>query len=309
MNTKDISKGAILCALYGVLLQVNLLGSLFIENYFPFLLALPLMAAGLTSSKKVLQAVLVSMIILTFILSGLTTWLLALSMLLSAFALCLPFCRQAGHDHAFSHPNLQTEAVLNRKEIQEKIDRSFVICLLVQVICTFASMTLLASLFGYSMEEDSALFALFASFLNPYGVLFIAAVIVGVSQSVLLELMLQIMLNAFGKRKIPFIFPLSDPKPWIAWTFLISLTGAIFFLAAPVLKWTMICKDVLVILACVSGIWLDILGTRRLLQSEAAQKSSAYFLRLGIVLCAFIPFLMAVPIVAGLMACLKKRED
>lgn len=309
MNTKDISKGAILCALYGVLLQVNLLGSLFIENYFPFLLALPLMAAGLTSSKKVLQAVLASMIILTFILSGLTTWLLAISMLLSAFALCLPFCRKPQHDSASEHHPLKTDAFNNLKKLQEQTDRSYLICLLVQVVCTFASMTLLASLFGYSMEEDSALFALFAPFLNPYGVLFIAAVIVGISQSVLLELMLQIMLNAFSKRKVPFIFPLSTPKPAIAWTFLISLTGAIFFIAAPVLKWTMICKDVLVILACVSGIWLDILGTRRLLQSEAALKSSAYFLRFGIVLCAFIPFLMVIPIVYGLKACLKKRED
>lgn len=51
------------------------------------------MVCALTSNQKVVQAVLYSMMVLTFLLSGMTTWLYAIGILISAYVLCLPFIR------------------------------------------------------------------------------------------------------------------------------------------------------------------------------------------------------------------------
>ncbi len=292
MNTHEIARGALLSAIYGVLLEINLFSSLSIENLVPFLFAVPLLCAAARSSRKMLQADLACMLVLTILLSGMSTWLLAGSMLLGAYFLGRPFClsRKAAPQNQPSD-----------SEAEKALQKGFAACLIVQVLSSFASMTLLAGLFGYSMSEDAALFAMFGHILQPFSLIFLISVIVGFCESLVMFLMMQVILILFRrKRESALSLPVPDRRSAIA--FGLSLAGAVFFLQAGVLKWTLVCRDLFVIVWCFLAIWMDFYGTVLMLKSHGSSSRMDALLRLLITLCAFVPGLCLIPMVRGLIA-------
>lgn len=307
MKTREISRGALLCALYGVLLEINNLTSLSIESLLPVLFGLPIMVCALTSNQKVVQAVLYSMMVLTFLLSGMTTWLYAIGILISAYVLCLPFIRTKKS----SKNQTGSQVLFNRHQSSTVycIDQNFGWCLIVQVGCVFLSMTLFAGLFGYSATQDQALFALPQGIISPTAILFLISFIAGLLQAVLLDLLLQVILMLMYHGKVRVKIPLSRPIRSIPMVLVLSLSGVVLLMNAPVLKWTMICKDVLLIISITILIWLDILGTISLLHHEQAKSKNRPWLRIAIVLSAYIPPICLIPIGYGMKACLTSKSE
>lgn len=290
------------CAVYGVLLVFNSMTGLLVEGYFPFLLAVPLMVYVLSEKRPYWGTACFSMVILTFLLSGMTTWLNALTFL---FGGCAAASAMGAESRRLALQQNREQSGSEKPEAGSgRTIFSFLFCWLIQFLCSFLSLTVLAGLFGYSMEEDQALFALFSSILSPYALLAIVSAITGLLQSVLLFLCSCIILKMERKPMPLFSFRSIFEWKYTGVLFILLSFAAVYLLNAPVLEWNVICRDAAVVSWLICLIVLDIRGLLLILSIPKVRKNP--LLRLAAVLSAMIPPFLLIDAGAGLMADLRQ---
>ena len=74
MNTKELTRGAMMCAIYGALLFINQQTALSIETIVPWIFVFPILIYTVNSNIKMSALVAIAMGLLTVFLGGFTTW-------------------------------------------------------------------------------------------------------------------------------------------------------------------------------------------------------------------------------------------
>lgn len=82
MNTKELTRGAMMCAIYGALLFINQQTALSIETILPWIFVFPILIHAAMSNIKNSFLVAIAMAIMTVFLGGFTTWFYSWSSIL-----------------------------------------------------------------------------------------------------------------------------------------------------------------------------------------------------------------------------------
>ncbi|MGM9960773.1 MAG: hypothetical protein ACI32F_05640 [Allobaculum sp.] len=273
MKTKSIARAGLLCAVYGMFVELDVLSGLLAESVFPYLFALPILVCAMKEEKKISLCALFAMGFLTFVLSGMTTWLIALSMLMAGWSLGYGLYLR----HSIIHAALVTFVLL--------------------FISSMLQITVLAELFGFDPASQQELYHWLAPLISWQGLLVLTAAFEALLETITIVLMaLVIALKVVGASAIKPFAPMGHVHPACAWIF----TGAMmvwFFMilfAGQVESWI---KDALLFVVLSSLIGLIWNGCM-ILQRKAVQKGSRIYAVLTVWL-AFIPGLNLIEAVIG----------
>lgn len=83
LSVSMLTQCALCCALFGVLLFFNSAAGLLIEDLFPWTFGLPVFVPAILFSPAISSVCMLSMLLMTFVLSGFTTWIQAGTMVLA----------------------------------------------------------------------------------------------------------------------------------------------------------------------------------------------------------------------------------
>lgn len=136
-----------LCAVYGLLLFANTFSGLWIESLFPYIFALPILLSAMKEGPQVSLCALGAMLLLTWMLSGMSTWLIAGSMLLAGWMFGWGI-----------HSGIS-------------IVWTSLVCLLILFGVNLLEMTVLAALFGFDPAEEQSVYRLISSWISWNGFL------------------------------------------------------------------------------------------------------------------------------------------
>lgn len=281
MKIQPLVRSGMLCAVYGVILFLNTAGGLWIETVFPYLFALPVMIDALSTDPKSRMPLwaLVAMGLLTLMLSGITTWFFAGSMLISGYV----FGRGL------------------RK------DRSLLTLLLISVVVLFVvnllSMTLLAALFGFDQAAELEAFAPFFQMISPVTILTVLAAAESLLESLACGLLAVVVMARIAPRAFHLNLTHSADIPrWCGWIFPVLLILWKIAFSAGVPVWI---RDGLLLLLLADLILLvwqgyqllcSLIFKQRKTWSVKKQKLAVF----AVTLMVFLPGINLIPAAAGL---------
>lgn len=226
ITVRDIARGAMLTGIYGVALTINLFLSNTIQDMVPWVFSIPVCIYAMYHGPKTASVVLGAMIGLTFILSGLTTWIIAIPFLITGW---LYGSARWIHLHGWS---------------------LFLAGVVLLFVSNWLPMTLLADLYGYDAVADQEAFAWLFQYISFESFLGFSALFMALVQSVGLEAIVTILsrtlkgLPAIWKQKeVPLIF--QDLPSIFGWLFWPLLLLAIMALNQP--EWPSWLRDLLVL--------------------------------------------------------------
>lgn len=212
MNTRQLTRSAMLCALYGLILFINSISALSVETYFPFLLAVPILANAALYPPKVSLTSFAAMAVMTLMLSSMTTWLYAFSYLLAGLLFGIGI-----HEKKSS---LLTS----------------LLCMIVLFVCNYLSLTVFAAVFGYDPAEAQMIAAAFGNLIPWQTLLILMALLLGFTQTIVIYCLALIMVERMHIDMQRLSLPhWQDIDKRLAWGFPISaaLAGAAIFFKAP----------------------------------------------------------------------------
>lgn len=273
MKTKSIARAGLFCAIYGMFVELDVLSGLTAESVFPYLFALPILVCAMKEERTISLCALFAMGLLTFMLSGMTTWLIAFSMLMAGWTLGYGLYRR----HSIVHAALAT--------------------LLLLFVSSLLQITVLAELFGFDPASQRELYQRLAPIISWQGLLVLMAGFEAFLETVTIVLMaLFIGLKLVGVSAMKPYAPIGHVPLACAWIF----TGAIvlwlfqLLFAWPVESWI---KDALLFVVLSSLVGLVWNGCMVLLKKAVSKRSRIY--SLFTVWLAFIPGLNLIEAVIG----------
>lgn len=289
IKTKDIAAGAMMCAVYGLLLMANTMTGLGVEGYFPFLFGLPLMVYMLNPKYSAAAGwvVFLSMVVLTFLLSSITTWLNALAILSGTYLITLS----------------------TRKG--KNVLGGFLLGWTAVAVVNWLSMTVLASIFGYDLNEDIELFKSLSWLASPSTLILLVSVVIGFMEAMTIYLFEKVLCMKMHRPSPKLRISASMQKAGaIGW--LACLLGLVLIDSLPVLKCPVICREILITLAVLLTIWMDVCGLKASLawlQSRSRNLSKARLGAFLLTVAAFVPPFNLVLVIAGLFVSLKPGPE
>lgn len=264
MKTRQITRSALLCALYGLVLFINSMAGLAVETYLPWLFALPVMVDSCLYDAKISGTTMIAMLLMTLMLSGATTWLMASSYLLAGWVFGIGV-------HRLWSP--------------------WVSCLTsfaVLTVVNWISMTLMASLFGFTGEEERALLAWLGDVISWNALLWIISAVLAFTQTLVLYCMFILIVAQLRLpieiRRLSFAGRIS---PVFAWLFLASAVICSLVLSSGCCRGTG--QDLALIAFFVLFVLMVLDGTQVLLARVGGQSKKAFWMTYLIALSAFIP--------------------
>ncbi len=278
MKTKSVARAGMLCGVYGVLLLMNTLTGFWVESIFPYLFALPILVLALKEDARLSLCALAAMLAMTFMLSGMTTWILAGSMLAAGWIFGYGIRRKI---------SILTTSIL---------------CFILLFIISLLQLTLLAALFGFDGAQEKEMYQFLEPYISWNGLLVLLAVIEAFLETFAMAALT--ILLAFKLLKEPQIARLKLKvaiSPWFAWIFcvifpiwLLSISGMVSFHAEV--------KDCLFFAVLVCLIALIWQGARVLLQK--IKPSRPFWQVMLVVLGAFLPGMNLAEAAVGLVSLL-----
>lgn len=160
MKTQSIARCGLLCGIYGAVLWVNTLSGLWLEAALPMLFGLPVLMIALLYERTLVFSSLGAMVVLTFLFSPFSTWIMAGTMLVCGMVFGLGM--KSGR-------NLVTLALW---------------CWPLMGLINLLTMTLLAGLFGFDAQAERLAFAPFSGLLSWPTWLVLLALLIGAVQTV-----------------------------------------------------------------------------------------------------------------------------
>lgn len=262
ITTKQITRGSLMIALYGLLILINQQLSLVIEGYMPWLFALPIFVYSVREPIKASLCVLASMVLITLIFSGVTTWLFALVYVLAGF--------------------------LYGKGVSLGLSRTAVMVIVFCMLCIsgWLSTVVFASLFGYDLNEELSSIEKMVPWLNPKILISLVVLVSAALETLVVHLASQV-LSMRMKLNVPEPKTIWDlkPKPWTSLlliVLLIAAAAALNMLQCPVFLQTL-----LVLAASLDLMFMDYRGCAAILRwLQNHNKGKLVFFA---VLGAFVP--------------------
>lgn len=262
ITTRQITRGALMIALYGLLILLNQQLSLAIEGYMPWLFALPIFIYSVREPLKASLCVLASMFLITLIFSGVTTWLFGTVYLLAGF--------------------------LYGKGVSLGLSRSTIMVIVFAMLCLsgWLSTVVFASLFGYDLNEELASIEKMVPWLNPRILISLVVLVSAALETLVVHLASQV-LSLRLHLDVPEPKTIWDlqPRPWtdLVLVVLLILTGiALSMVQCPVFLQTL-----LVLAASLMLMFMDYRGCAAVLRwLQSHGRGKLVFLA---VLGAFVP--------------------
>lgn len=283
MKTKSIAQAGMLCAVYGVMIFMNTLTGLWVESIFPYLFCFPILICALQNDVKVSFCAMAAMFILTLMLSSLTTWLIAGSMLLAGwiFGSCI------------------------HKRIS--ILTASMICFVLMSGLNYLEMSLMAVVFGYDLSVERQFFGYVSQVVSWSTLLLIMAGLMGLLETFALTCMtIVVALKADRKLSVLDLGLKVGIHPLFAWLF--TLLFPIWFMSlAGMLELPAGVKDLFVVLLVVCLVAMIGQGTIVLIQ-KAVQRGPSARITL-ITLGAFIPGINLIVAAVGWWSLIRHSSD
>lgn len=278
ITTKQITRGSLMIALYGLLILLNQQLSLTIETYMPWLFVLPVFVYAAREPLKASACVLASMVLVTFLFSGLTTWVLAGVYLLAGYLY------GAG-----------TRLGLSRSAVM-------VIVFIMLCLSGYLTMVVFSALFGYDLNQELESLEAMLPWLNPKILISLMILVSAVLETLVVHLASQVLAQRLHLPLPPMktIWDLK-PLPWAAWV-LPVLAGACA-VAMNMVECPVFVQTALVLAAGLDLMLLDYRGTAAVLRwlEKNNRGKFVFFAVLG----AFVPPVCLVWTAIGFWDCLR----
>jgi hypothetical protein len=287
MKTKELTGCALLCALYGLLLAINSAGALLVETYLPFLFALPVSVCVLMYGAKPALLAAAAMLLMTFMLGSVTTWVYAGSFVIAGWLCALAF--------------------ISRR-------RALMIVLSFALLAagTYVQMTVLAAFFGFDAAAEKQALAFVLSWISWNTLLWLISFFIALSQTLSLLCIDALCIARIPgiKQKLPAGEKRKDSKEganfrWLPYVFILLAVPALLRLAkiATRPEWLL---DLSLVLFAFAWYALAYFGFMHFLVSR--KKKPSFIFTFLAVLAAFVPGINAGYVMEGFVTLIKKRS-
>ena len=285
MNTKQITQGAMVCAIYALLLFLNQQTALFIETGFPWIFVFPILIFTAKSNGYAGFICTVAMAFVTVLFGGFTTWFYSWTSLLIGYIYGL---------------GIQKHWAGNIK-------------LLMTFIFTAISYILIflfwSKMFEFDFTADFEIIHQILPFLNLPAFLAIVVLFMSILQTLCIHLVAILICNRMKIETAPvkMVYQIQAPK----WVGIVSIViFAVFFLTQNVIKCSKGIQDIFLVIMFADMLLLDYYGTVFLLNRIRKNKKrqiQSFWICMG----AFITFVQILWVILGELDCLfdlRKKE-
>lgn len=275
MKTKELTRGAMVCAIYGVLLFLNQQTALTIETSMNWVFAFPILIFTSMYGASIGSVVAIAMVLMTFLFGGFTTWFYSWT------AILIGFIYGIGVKSKWKHTT------------------NFAITAILSIGSAALIIYLWAGIFGYDLATEFASIMAFMPSIHLRVLVFIFVLLLGILQAFcihMIALMVGLRMN-IEMRPLGNIRDFRSPR-WVGLVSVVVLV-AYFLLQNMVNSNT---KDIIQIITIMDMMVLDFFGVIYFMNRSIAQ-SSRNKTFIAIIGC-FIPVINMIWVGAGLMDCL-----
>lgn len=277
MNTKQLTRGAMMCGLYGLLLFFNQQTALTIETGASWLFAFPVLIYAAMYGSAMASIVAVAMAFMTILFGGFTTWFYSWS------AILIGYFYGMGVNRSWRHMT------------------NFLIAAVLSTLSTGLMIYLWAGIFGYNIATDFNEILSWVPTMHLRVVVFVFVVFMGVLQGLcihLIALMVCVRMR-ITTRKITPISQVKSPR----WFGVVSIAIVlIYFFSQNMVHLYAGIQDVIQIVLIFDLALLDYFGVVYFMSRvvDKGVRRLSFFAIIG----AFIPGICLIWIVAGELDCL-----
>lgn len=277
MNTQQLTRGAMTCAIYGVLLFLNQQTGMTIETSASWIFIFPILIYTAMYGAKTSSLVAIAMALMTFLFGGFTTWFYSWS------AILMGYVYGSGIYQKFKNIT------------------NFILLFIFSFISTVMMVYLWAGVFGMDMTEDFQWITQYISFIRWDAFVFMVVLLMAVMQAICVHLVAIMLCQRLNIEMIPLhgLNEISSPR-WVGVASIIVWLA--FFLGQNVIELSTEAQSFLQILWFVDCVILDFYGVIYFmtLVLKSRQRKRAPLAILG----AFIPIVQMLWILSGEMDCL-----
>lgn len=277
MNTQQLTRGAMTCAIYGVLLFLNQQTGMTIETSASWIFIFPILIYTAMYGAKTSSLVAIAMALMTFLFGGFTTWFYSWS------AILMGYVYGSGIYKKFKNIT------------------NFILLFIFSLISTVMMVYLWAGIFGMDMSEDFQWVTQYISFIRWDAFVFMVVLLMAVMQAICVHLVAIMFCQRLNIEMIPLhgLNEIRSPR-WIGVASIFVWLA--FFLGQNVIELSTEVQSFLQILWFVDCIVLDFYGVIYFmtLVLKNKQRKRAPLAILG----AFIPIVQMLWILSGEMDCL-----
>lgn len=283
MNTKQITQGAMVCAIYGLILFLNQQTALFIESGLSWVFVFPILIYTAKSNSYAGFICTIAMAFETMLFGGFTTWFYSWTSLLIGYVYGLGIQKQ--------WPNGM------------KLATTF----LFTVVSYMLIFKFWAALFQFDYTADFEMIHQLIPFMNLEAFMAILIIFLSVLETLCIHLIsiLICVRMKIAMRPIKTVSQIKAPK-WVGIVSIVIFT--VFFLSQNVIKYSKGVQDIILIMFFVDLFILDYYGTiyllNRIRKNKKCQRQS-FWICLG----AFTPIVQIVWILLGEFDCLFNLRD
>lgn len=277
MNTKQITRGAMMCAIYGLLLFFNQQSGLTIETSANWLFAFPVLIFTCMYGNYAGGIVAIAMVLMTFLFGGFTTWFYSWS------AILIGYLYGSGLFHKRSHMS------------------NFLLTSILSIVSCALIIYLWAGIFGYDIHSDFKDILAFFPMIHLRVVVFLFVIVMGLMQALAIHL-IALMICIRLKLEIEPLKPVTKMFP-PRWFGIVSLGMCILYvLNQNMLHLSLDITDLIQVITIIDLLVLDYFGVLYFLNKviQKSQRRLAFFAIFG----AFIPIVNFIWVIAGLLDCL-----
>lgn len=280
MKTKSVAEAGVLCGLYGVLLFMNTMGGFWIESLFPYAFALPILIAALREESAISLCALAAMFVLTWMLSGIRTLLIAGVMLLAGWIFGWGLRR---------HISLMWTSLCS---------------LVLLFVLNWLELSALAWLFGFEGVEERQMYALIAPWISWNGFLGLLAFVQAFLETFALACMSLLMaLKVLRRAEIVQLKVKVGISPMFLWGFCVIFPIWIMEVLNMV-SFPVEIRDLLLFGWLICLMALIFRGCQVML--ARLHPHAARWQVMACVLCGFVPVLSLIPAATGAAALLRE---
>lgn len=277
MDTKQITRGAMCCAIYAILLLINQQTALTIEFSAPWLFTFPILIYTAIHGGSFSLIVAFSMGLMSFLFGGFTTWFY------SWMSIIIGWVYGWGIYHQWKHMT------------------NFLLCFLLSFIGTALIIYLWAGLFGYDLARELQWAAQYFPWIHMQTLTFVFVLVTAMLQALPIHMIALRICLSMKIKMAPLTSPLNIESPrWFG--FLSLAIWGLFFLGQSMVNLNEGAQAVLQILFLVDLVLLDCFGVLYFLSLciVRQQRRGIPFAIIG----AWIPILQMVWVISGLLDCL-----
>jgi hypothetical protein len=272
MNTHQLTRGAMVCGIYGLLLFANQQTALAIETSASWLFAFPILIYTATNGARISSIPAVAMALMTLLFGTFTTWFYSWSAILTGYVYGVGI-----YHHWKNMVNFSLAALLS-------------------IIGTGMTVYLWAGIFGYDLATELSVYMHYLPAIRLNVLIFLFVLLIGLLEGLCIHLV-ALMICLRMRIPIPAIRPVRNMRSprWVGFASLIICL--VFFLCQNMVELNTRATDILQIVVLVDCMVLDYLGVLYFLSKAARTKrrSLAFLAIMG----AFIPVVNLIWIVMG----------